>query len=247
MQNQLKHWLKRIFIGFKKGYQTPTLPDHIIKLQSHPTIRVFRVIGGLSFLLMISKSYYNIYFYYVIFFISIIFTIYQFYILYHRIKHAIKIFKSDKLEVRNSPLDRLAYLSAKALYCFKVGCEAAPHLGLALGLMVGADEILKNADQNPVFMPLLGGVLKNILPNNNTQGADSTSKLIQEAIDNIKMNKSLIRNNVSILEELKNLNFDGDLTKDELSEMEDLLNDNQDSLKSDNSKLKSKIVELLDK
>jgi hypothetical protein len=36
-------------------------------------------------------------------------------------------------------IDRLAYLLAKG--CFKIGCETAPYLGLALGLIVGADEI----------------------------------------------------------------------------------------------------------
>jgi hypothetical protein len=98
---------KRIFKGFQKAYHMPTLPDKILKLQIHPLIRIFRVIGGISFLSMISNSHLhlNIYIFYIVFFISIIFTIYQFFILYHRIRHSIKVIKYDKLEIRNSPLD----------------------------------------------------------------------------------------------------------------------------------------------
>jgi hypothetical protein len=97
-----KSVLKRILIGFKKANSIPTLPDHIIKLQAHPTIRVFRVIGGISFLTMISKNLlnYNIYLYIIVYIVSIVFTIYQFYILYFRFKQFITILKSDKLEVR---------------------------------------------------------------------------------------------------------------------------------------------------
>lgn len=243
----MQNVIKRVFIGFKKGYQTPSLPDHIIKLQAHPLIRIFRVIGGVSFLSMISNSHLhlNTYILYLVFFISIFFTIYQFYILYHRIKHMRKVLKSDKLEVRNSPLDRLAFLSAKAIYCFKIGCDAAPHVGLALGLMVGVDEVLKNAEHSPVFMPILGGIVKTFLPTNTTN--ESPFKLIQDAMDSIKANNSLMRNNISILDQLKALNFDGELTQDELVEMEELLNNNQDSLKNQNSEFKSKILELLDK
>ena len=244
----MKNFTKRIFTGLKKGYQTPSLPDHILKLQAHPLIRMFRVIGGVSFLTMISNSHLhlNTYILYLVFFISIFFTIYQFYILIHRIRHMIRVLKSDQLEVRNSPIDRLAYLTAKALYCFKIGCDAAPHVGLALGLMVGVDEILKNAEHKPIFMPILGGIAKTLLPSN-TNNSDTPSKLIEEAIANIKANNSLMRNNVSILDELKNLNFDGELTKEELEEMEELINNNQDKIKTENSQFKSKILEILDK
>ena len=57
MNNQI---LKRLFIGFKKGLLTPTLPDNIIKLQNYPLIRI------ISFLLIVSKSYLN-YSYYILY------------------------------------------------------------------------------------------------------------------------------------------------------------------------------------
>jgi hypothetical protein len=81
-------------------------------------------------------------------FLGILFTIYHLIISYYRIKHIKNILKSDKLDVKNSPLDRLASLAAKALFCFKGACEAAPAsaaVGLTLGLMLGADEIINSA------------------------------------------------------------------------------------------------------
>ena len=214
----IKSTIKSLLKGFKKAYEIPTLPDNIIKLTMHPTIRIFRVIGGLSFLIMISKTHLNYpnYVFYLVIIISIFFTLYHFYLSYHRIKYFIKIMKSDKLEVRNSPLDRLAYLSAKALWCLKFGCDQAQPIGLALGLMIAYDEILKGGNNEALFMPLLGEMLNKVSPSNNEP---TTSKLIQDALDNIKDNKNSINFNNSILDQVKELNLTGDITKDEFKAM----------------------------
>jgi hypothetical protein len=91
--------------GFKKAYDTPTLPDHIINFTMQPIIRIIRFLGGVSFLTIMSKSYlnYHISILFIAMFFLIIFFIYHTYLSYHRTKHMIKILKSDKLEVRNSP------------------------------------------------------------------------------------------------------------------------------------------------
>jgi hypothetical protein len=53
-----KSLANRAKLGFVKGYQTPTLPPHIIAFQNKVFMRIFRVLGGLSIILMIaSKSY----------------------------------------------------------------------------------------------------------------------------------------------------------------------------------------------
>ena len=100
MKNQI---FKRLFIGFKKGYLTPTLPDNIIKFQSHPIIRIIRFLGGLSFLIIVSKSYLNSSYYVLYFamFFVLILTIYHIIISYYRIKYIIEILKSDKLDIIN--------------------------------------------------------------------------------------------------------------------------------------------------
>jgi hypothetical protein len=81
------------------------LPDHILKFTMHPTIRIFRVIGGVSYLTMLSKPHlqYPNYIFYIVMFISTLFTIYHFYLNYHRIKHIRHLLKSGALEVRKSP------------------------------------------------------------------------------------------------------------------------------------------------
>jgi hypothetical protein len=93
---------KSIYKGFQKAYQTPTLPDHIIKFKMDPTIRIFRVLGGLSFLFIITKVHLNfpIYFLFIAAFFNILFSIYHFYLSYHRIKHIRFLFKSGALEIR---------------------------------------------------------------------------------------------------------------------------------------------------
>lgn len=161
-----KKLLNRLLLGFKKGWLTPTLPDKIIKFQSYPIIRIFRFLGGLSFITIVGKSHLNypIYILYFSMFFVVFFAIYHIIISYYRIKHIIAILKTDKLDVKNSPLDRLATLGAKALLCFKGACETAQPVWLTLGIMLGTDEILKSANRDPIFAPFLGGVLNSVLP-----------------------------------------------------------------------------------
>lgn len=61
---------------------------------------------------------------------GIIFRCYHSYLTYHRVKHTICLLTSDKLEVRNFPLDIFAFLPAKALTCLKTGCESTRWSGL---------------------------------------------------------------------------------------------------------------------
>ena len=50
----IKNIFTRFFIGAKKGICTPTLPNHIIMLNNNPFIRIFRVLGGISILLILT-------------------------------------------------------------------------------------------------------------------------------------------------------------------------------------------------
>ena len=45
-----------IYLGIKKGYNMPTLPQNIIDFQNKLIIRIIRVLGGLSIILLISKK-----------------------------------------------------------------------------------------------------------------------------------------------------------------------------------------------
>jgi sterol desaturase/sphingolipid hydroxylase (fatty acid hydroxylase superfamily) len=83
----------------------------------HPLIRILRVLGGISTLLVLTKKslIFPNFFIYILLFITIIFFIYHSFITYHRIIHMYKVLKSDKLDIKNSPIDRLATIATKIL------------------------------------------------------------------------------------------------------------------------------------
>lgn len=104
-----KNIFARFFIGVKKGLFTPTLPNHIIQLNNNPIIRIFRVLGGISILLILTHYLGEglLYFSSLVLctVLAFLFSLYLFFLSYHRIKHMIKVLKSDELDIRNSPLD----------------------------------------------------------------------------------------------------------------------------------------------
>ena len=156
---------QRIFTGLKLGWNTPTLPEKVIKFQGHPLIRVFRVLGGVSTVLILTKKslLFPGFFLYIFLLLTLAFFIYHTVISYYRIIHIYKTLKSDKLNVRNSPLDKLGSIAAKTLWCIKGSCDQLPHLGLGLSLGAVTDQILENSGRDAVFMPFLGGMLNKVI------------------------------------------------------------------------------------
>ena len=49
-----KSYFKRAIIGLKEGMKLPLLPDHIIKLESHFLIKLFKATGAFSVFLLVS-------------------------------------------------------------------------------------------------------------------------------------------------------------------------------------------------
>lgn len=224
---------------------TPTLPENILKFQSLYYIRILRFLGGVSFLLILSKKYYNIYMLYICMFFALLFTIYHIIISYHRIKHIIKVLKSDELDIRNSPLDRLASLGAKAIMCAKGACEAAQPVGLGLGLMLGTDEIVKASGREAIFSPFLGKGLNYILPANNNNKNDY-ARLITKSLKELESNNEEIRTTESLINKFKDLNFKGDLSIEESKEFQTLLHENRETFITKNEEIKEKIKSILD-
>lgn len=244
---KIKPIIIRLKIGFKKGYNTPTLPNNILKFQSLIYIRIFRFLGGISFLFILSKHYsnYNVYVLYVCFFLSLLFTIYHIIITYYRFKHIIKILRSDELDIRNSPLDRLASLAARAILCTKGICDSAQPVGLGLGLMLSADEVLKHANREPIFGPYLGAILNTVLPETQ-KSLMNTSKDISEALNNIDNNGQEIQTIESIVEKFKASNAKGDITFEEFKELQEILNTSKESLITDNEEIKAQIKKYIE-
>jgi hypothetical protein len=159
--------LQRIWLGLKVGWTTPNLPDKIIKFQAHPLIRILRVLGGISTVLVLTKKslLFPSFFLYIFLLLTLVFFIYHTVIAYYRITYMYKIIKSDKLDVRNSPLDKLGTIAAKTLWCIKGSCDQLPHLGLGLSLGAVTDQILENSGRDAVFMPFLGSMLNKMIGN----------------------------------------------------------------------------------
>ena len=152
----------------------------------------------------------------------------------------LSVFKSDKFEIKNSPVDRLATLGARALWCLKGACETAQPLGVTLGLMLSTDTILKEANRDPIFTPFLGGLLNQVLPD---RGQPSISRMLESHLAKIQ------QNNVE-LEDIKKAvgsieNFTGGLSEEDASEFKQILLDNKTELIRNNNEIKSKIIEAL--
>lgn len=99
--------LRDISLGLKKGYNIPTLPHNLENLYSNIYIRIFRVIGGLCLLLVLTSNYslFPVYLHTLIFFLGFIQSIQIVIIFIIKAIYAsyTLIFKSKDFEVRNSP------------------------------------------------------------------------------------------------------------------------------------------------
>jgi len=160
--------MKLKFNSIKKGliigWNKPTLPDNLIRLQLHPLIRIFRVLSGICVLLILTKriNFFNEFVLYFAVFISFLYIFYLIYINYHRVIFMYKSFKNKDLDVKNSPLDKFATLANKLIWCVKGSCDTIAPVGISLGFMAGLDSILEAKGKEAIFLPFLGDIL---LPN----------------------------------------------------------------------------------
>jgi hypothetical protein len=101
-----KNYLYKIWKeGFKLGWKTLYLPEHILKLQKNPFIELFKILSGVSTILILTKtsSVFPSFFLYIFLFLIFIFFVYYIYILYHIIKYMyrfIKIYEKIHTEYR---------------------------------------------------------------------------------------------------------------------------------------------------
>lgn len=96
------NWLQRVKVGLRKGWETPTLPDHILKIEKHPFVRLFRVIGGICVGILLTRRYiwFPSPFLYLFVFFALIFTIYLITLFVLRLYHIYKSIKNKDLEIK---------------------------------------------------------------------------------------------------------------------------------------------------
>ena len=243
--NMNKTIIQRLLIGAKLGWNTPTLPENVIKFQTNPLIRILRVLGGISTIYLLSNkaSLFSIFILYLAFFFAFLFFIYHMIILIIRFFHIYKTLKSDKLDVRNSPLDQLARLSARLILCAKGVCDGAQPIGVSMGIMLGIDTVLEKADRKAIFGPALGHALKTVLPNNSTE--QKTIDLIKGSVSELEKNKDNTKQLNEIIESVSTWSeTDKDIKKDVLEIISEL-NKQKDSIAKNSNQLRSEINELL--
>ena len=142
-----------------KAYSIPTLPLIVEKYYSNVFVRLFRVIGGISVIMVLTKFYLNLPEYLHLFFtifasiqvtlVMIIFIIKFCYGIYTL------IYKKEIFEVRNSPLNRYATIIGKALYCIKISCAATGACATLIVRGVAYDSLLVETGREKLFLPLM--------------------------------------------------------------------------------------------
>jgi hypothetical protein len=240
----MKNIFYRILNGVKKGLSTPNLSPQMLNFQGKPLIRLLRVLGGLSILILlgVGKGYFELhgFFLYMVILIGILFFLYHLYISYHRIKYIKGKLQSSDLDIRNSPLDRFGSMLARVMFCAKGICDTATPLGLGLGLMLGADQVLKDGGREAFFGPMIGMGLNKFLPKSELDHWKDTYLEATRNFNNASKNDQIITEFIQKTHDLKNVSS-GD-KKDLLELLTELKNASSVDLES----AKSQTIKLLE-
>jgi hypothetical protein len=201
MNNKLKKNLSDLKSGVIKVYKTPTLPHHVQNINNRNYMRIFRVLGGVCLLLTISKKVFdfNEYIIYLTIFIDVLFLIYQFILQIYRIRNIYRILRSNKLDIRNSPLNKFATIFTKGLLCVKGVCEGGIFTGTLLGTGIAYDWALEAANREKVFAPLVGKFIQNIIV------MDSLTPQQMQQLEELRLVKKTTEEKMEQLKTLNNI------------------------------------------
>ena len=210
---------QRIWLGLKVGWNAPMLPKSVQKFHNYPLTRIFRVMGGISIITFLSKKYllFSYPFNFIILFIALLHFIYITIISFIKLFYGIHVLRSNKLEVKNSPIDKLAGTAGKLLYCWKYGCQAgSASLGL-VGTSFLIDSMLEAGNQEKIFTPLIGKGVKFFVKG---KPADEILLGIKNDTRNLEVSKKRFDEVASILKNAEEaLDKNSDFTKSEIQEL----------------------------
>lgn len=161
-----KKFMLILKLALIKTYNISFLPNRIDTLYNTMLMRIFRVIGGFSLILIITGKY-NLFFDFVIpiilflgiiqsILISIIYIIKIVYGLY------IIIFKPELFEIRNSPINPLATFLARVLTCAKYGCQGVGVGASLLATAMATDEVLAASGRPRVLIPFIANRINDV-------------------------------------------------------------------------------------
>lgn len=223
----------RILIGLKVGWNAPMLPARVLSIHNHPFTRILRVVGGLSIVTFLSKKY--LLFPYPIHIIVLTFALLHFLyitiISFIKLYYGIHVLRSGKLEVKNSPIDKLAGAAGKLLYCWKYGCQAgSAGLGL-VGTSFLIDSMLEAGNQDKVFTPLIGRGVNFFV---NGRPADDILLGIKKDTNNLELSKKTFKEVSDLLKNAEKAleSENTDFSKSEIRELRSIIQEIRDSEKS---------------
>lgn len=149
-----------------RAYSVPTLPNSVEKYYNNTFIRIFRFIGGLTVVLILTNFYLYLPKILHLFCaivasihvtqVTIIFIVKTFYSL-----HTL-ICKREKFQVRNSPLNKYASIISQALYCLKVGCGSTAAGASFIAAGASYDALLVESGREKVFLPMMSQIFTGV-------------------------------------------------------------------------------------
>jgi len=146
--------LRRFTNGLIIGFNMSLLPPKVLCFHNNKLVRILRAIGGIFVIILLGKWYGD--YYIIVFPIAIFHLIYIILIKFCNVVYIVYLWRNGKLDVRNSPLDRLGSLGVKLVACTKGVCDLGISVGGAIGLGLGIDEILTHFGREPVFKNTVG-------------------------------------------------------------------------------------------
>lgn len=219
----------RIKKGIILGFKTSTLPDNILNFINLPLMRIFRVLGGISIIILLSNKLSNNGFssilFYFVFIISVTFLIYHIIIIYYRILHIIKIWKSDKFDIRNSPIDLLIKHSARLVLCIKGLCDAGPPVATGMAIGLGVDTILQASGRDGIFAPFIAQKLNSLIGNPNQELI--TLNNLKKQAEEINQDEAAAK---ALLDSVKDWGKEDMFSKKDAEEMLNILNKHRNDI-----------------
>lgn len=154
----MRKFIKDIWIGVKFAFKLPSLPESVNTFHNYPLTRILRVLGGISIVLFLYSPGWtaNPFIYWIIFIFAMSQFLYILIISVIKIWYIIYLWRNKKLEVRNSPLNQVAYLTVKLAACIKGGCVGGAATATVLCLGFGADKLLEEGGYPPIFKKTVG-------------------------------------------------------------------------------------------
>ena len=187
--------------GFKHSWNNPMMPTSVLRFHNHVFIRIFRVLGGLSIMIVLSKNHTLLFFplNYLVLILSFVHIFYILIIFIIKLIYGIKQFFDGSLDVKNSPLDRYATIIGQLLHCWKIGCTVGQG-GISLaGASIVVDTLLEASGQEKIFTPLLGKGVKFLIGG---KSADTYHIAFQEKIKNMESTRKRLTEIRSLQESL---------------------------------------------